>query len=183
MFRGSSRGRRRPPPEPVAGRSGPSAGGWASSREVRCLLATISGYVYDNSAHNDGIRQASDPGIAGCLVNLTGTADQGELGSHNRHNQRPRRVRIYQCARRTLPAGGSAPARIHQRNGYAWRGGGPVGTDILAHHRGRDKQRRRLQLRRIEARQASRATSRTIGQQQRRSSKAGEPGIARSTCN
>ena len=45
--------------------------------EDRCLLATISGYVYDDSANNSGVKQASDPGIAGCIVNLTGTDNQG----------------------------------------------------------------------------------------------------------
>ena len=45
--------------------------------EGRCLLATISGYIYDNSAANSGIKVPSDPGIAGCIVTLTGTDSQG----------------------------------------------------------------------------------------------------------
>ena len=46
--------------------------------EGRCLLASLSGYVFDNSARNDGTRQAGDPGIAGYLVTLSGENELGE---------------------------------------------------------------------------------------------------------
>lgn len=48
------------------------------SLEDRHLLATLSGYVYDDSANNAGLKRASDPGIEAAVVSLTGTNDLGQ---------------------------------------------------------------------------------------------------------
>lgn len=45
--------------------------------EDRRLLASLSGYVYDNSARNDGLRLVGDPGIEGAVVSLSGSDDLG----------------------------------------------------------------------------------------------------------
>jgi hypothetical protein len=46
--------------------------------EDRRLLASLSGYVYDDSVRNDGLRQAGDPAIAGAVVSLAGSDDLGQ---------------------------------------------------------------------------------------------------------
>jgi len=46
--------------------------------EDRRLLATLSGCVYDDSANNDGLKQAGEPGIEAAVVSLTGTDDLGQ---------------------------------------------------------------------------------------------------------
>ena len=49
--------------------------GYASSLlEDRCLLTSLSGYVY-NDINNDGTMQAGEPGIRNAKVTLTGTDD------------------------------------------------------------------------------------------------------------
>ena len=46
--------------------------------EQRRLLATLSGCVFDDSANNDGLKQAGDPGIAAAVLNLSGIDDLGQ---------------------------------------------------------------------------------------------------------
>jgi hypothetical protein len=46
--------------------------------EERRLLANLAGYVYDDSASNDGLKQPGDPGIEGAVVSLTGSDDLGQ---------------------------------------------------------------------------------------------------------
>ena len=45
--------------------------------EDRRLLASLSGYVFDDSANNAGLKQAGDPGIEAAVLSLTGTDDLG----------------------------------------------------------------------------------------------------------
>lgn len=50
------------------------------SLEHRCLLASVSGYVWDDTANNDGVRGnlLDEPGIIGSNLLLTGTDDLGK---------------------------------------------------------------------------------------------------------
>ena len=43
--------------------------------------ASLSGFVWDDTANNDGLKQAGEPGISGATVRLTGTDDRGNAVS------------------------------------------------------------------------------------------------------
>ena len=132
----------------------PESGGCASNRsKIDACWRALSGYVYDDSANNAGLKQAGDPGIAGgrCephrlddlgqWVSLSATTNaQGAYGFANL------RAGLYKLKENQPPGylDGKDDDRDGGRNGRR--------RPVLAHLPRGGGQRHGLQLRRVEAR-------------------------------